>query len=207
MVIDGNRKPEKCLEDPVQVRGIEQVDSTNDIRDFLQPVVVNHREVVARPDILSHNHGITEQLGAGQLFTPVGILPREFPFDRRKSPAEVEAQGMGRTFRDPTAAFVFTERAAGAGIERPFRSVGCLSRSFDFPQDVFSSAEARVEEATSGEGFRRFRELGAVLALDPDGLFPLDSEPGEVFQDLRGVLGATTSEVDILDAEEKPSLP
>ena len=50
-------------------------------------------------------------------------------------------------------------------------------------------------------------ELGAVLALDPDGLFPLDSEPGEVFQDLRGVLGATTSEVDILDAEEKPSLP
>lgn len=81
-----------------------------------------------------------------------------------------------------------------------------LSGAFDFALDVFSRAEAGIEKTLLLE----FRCCGPVfvevLALDTDGFFPFNFEPGEVFEDLVGVLRLATGVVDVFDAEEKAAV-
>jgi hypothetical protein len=40
-----------------------------------------------------------------------------------------------------------------------------------------------------------------VLALDTNGFFPFDSEPGEILEDLASVGALTAVEIDVFDTE------
>ena len=60
MVVVRSRKVQQLLQDDMQVGGLEEVDSSNDIGNALEPVVVDHGEVVAGPNVFAYDDGVTE---------------------------------------------------------------------------------------------------------------------------------------------------
>ncbi len=142
MVIGRNGQVEEGLEDAVKVRRFKKIDSPDDVGDSLEAVVDDHREVITRSDVLSDEHGITEQLRARPLRSVMRVVPREVIPGLGKRLFQVEAQGMGHAGGEAAGSLVFGEPAAGSRIKGPLAAVGGVSGSFDLPLDVGARAEA-----------------------------------------------------------------
>lgn len=206
VVIGGGRQPEKLLEDHVQVSRGKQIDAADNVGDSLQSVIEDDGEVVAGPDVFADDDGVTEEFGLCQLFPGGGVGPveRAGGFQCLR---QIETQGVGLAVIDTSCPLGGTEASAGSGINRAVAAVGGLTGRFDFALDVFPRAEAGVEKAFAVQFIGRVPVFFEMLALDAHRLLPFNPEPGEIFEDLAGVVAAAAMKVDVFDPEQKTSAP
>lgn len=209
VVVGGGRQTEEGLEEAMEVGGLEEVFAADDVGDALEGVVHDDGEVVAGADVLADEDGVAEELGTGALISPDGVVPREFAADFAEGPAQVEPQGVGFAGGEAGSAFGLGQGATGAGVEGALAAVGCLTGALDLALDVGAGAEAGVEETSPLKLGRGGGVVVEMLALEADRLLPLQSEPGEIVEDRRGVPGRAAGRIDVFDAEEEapPAAP
>ena len=201
-MVEGHGQVEEGLENAVEVGRIKEIDATDDFGDSLESVVDDNGEVVAGADVLADEDDITEELGPGGLLAVMGIGPGEAGSDEGKGFFEIETEGVGRAGGEAGGAFLYGEAAAGAGINGAFTAVGGVAGALDLTLDVGAGAEAGVKQPPSAEAVGGGGEVGAMFALEADGRFPFEAEPGEVLENLLRVLAGAAGRVDVLDAEE-----
>jgi len=199
-MVGGHGQVEESLEDAVEVGRFEEIDAADDVGDFLEPVVDDDGEMVAGADVLADEDDVAEELGTGGLEALVGIGPGKVGAGKGKGLFEIEAEGVGCPGGEAGVAFVFGEAAAGAGVKGTFAAVGCVSGALDLALDVGAGAEAGIKKASVGESVGSGGEVGEMFALETDGGFPLDPEPGQVFENLIGVFAGAAGRIDVLDA-------
>lgn len=148
MVMVGRRgDSEERLQHAMQVGGVKKVDSADNFGDSLKSVVYHDGEVIACTDVFPDDHGIAQQFGFCLLSAVEGVLPGEGVPDSFQGFREVESEGVVFSGCYAGVLLVCAESSAGAGVEWAIAAVWSPACGFDFPQDVFSSAEAGVKEA------------------------------------------------------------
>jgi len=75
-----------------------------------------------------------------------------------------------------------------------------MTSRFDFPLDVFASAEAGVEETSIVKRLCRCGVISQMFTLDSNRLIPFDAKPRQVLQNLGSVPSTAAVEVDVFDA-------
>lgn len=207
MMIDGNGKTEEGLEDTVEMGGFEKIHAADDVSDALKGVIVDDGEVITGADIFADKDSVAEEFGFCLLNAVKGVGPGEVGAGFGEGFFKVEPEGVGRSGGEAGGTFVGGESPAGPGVKGGLAAVGGITGAFDFAKDVVPGAEAGVEEAAIVEVPGGGGEVVTVFALDADGGFPFEPEPGEIVEDLSGVPGAAARGVDILDPQDESSAP
>jgi hypothetical protein len=73
----------------------------------------------------------------------------------------------------------------------------------DFPLNLLSCAEARVQETSLQQSVGDLLVVGQVLRLAAYGSWPLESQPCQIFENAVCEFFPTASEIDVFDAEDE----
>ena len=105
------------------------------------------------------------------------------------------------------AAFLHIHRAAGAGIERAFRSlspgVGRPGRGGNLGQNLFAGAEARIDQVFFLQPAQRMAVFVHMLRLAAHRKLPAQPQPGQIVFDGGTIFRAAAGAIDIFDAQQK----
>lgn len=212
MTIDRRGQAEEDLKEAVQPRRRVEVPAADDVRDALARVVDHAGEVVARGDILAHDDGVAPgggvrldglgvtvlaELGEGDAACScLGLQPVE-------GAVHIEAQGERLIARNPPGDLLLREMLVQAGIERGAVGIARFGRAPRGFADFGAGGEAGIEQPQLEKRVRGGLVCREMLALAQDGLFPAETEPGEILEDPGDMHFAGAREVDVLDAHEK----
>src|SRR5207248_3289396 len=111
----------------------------------------------------------------------------------------IEAQAMLAARQPPLTPLRRRETAAGAGIERPVRSMRGIGRG----GDIGTGAEAGIDQSARIEPVEFVAVIGEMVGLAPHLAVPSEAEPGEVVEHRGLVLALAAADVDVLDAHQK----
>ena len=77
------------------------------------------------------------------------------------------------------------------------------SRARDLRRNLFSRAEAGIDQARRLQFCQRRRVIGEMLRLAAHRFFPGDSQPAQIVEDRALEFGAAARRIDVFDAQQK----
>ena len=191
------RQAEQGLQQPVDMRRLEQVGAAHHVGDALPRIVDGDREMIGGGRILAREHDVAESLRLGGDIARLGVMPRQRAGERRRI---VHRQPPGvRLLGHPPRALDRIEMAARARIDRALRPVRRGGRH----GDIGTRAEAGVEQSRGAQRTER----GAIgiepARLADRRLVPVQLEPAQVLEYTLDEAFAAPPRVDVLDPQQE----
>ena len=186
--------------------GLEKISSPDDVRDSLQTIVVNDGKMITGADVFSNDHRIAEELGAGRLLAFLRVEPGRQIADPIQCGRQIETEGKVGTGSHFFRSLLLAQISTGSWIHGTLAAMGGSACVFDFSENLLSGAKTRIEQALLAKALGSSLVVFEVLALDTDRLFPIESQPSQVIENLLGVFRITAVEVDVFNPEEEAAL-
>ena len=205
VVIDGLGKIQQFLKHAVDGGGGVKIAPAHHMADPLAGIVDHDSDMIARADILAHQHDIAPQTRIGRFdSSPVNsskkvrgssIMCKRLFDSRSASCAAHSRRAVGPRFPPTTT--------AGAGIER--LAFGIARTILSQPGNILTRAETGIEQAHVAQTILRRTVIGEMLALAQHRFIRDEAEPCEILEHRLGERRRAAQAVDVLDAEEETS--
>ena len=197
VVIARRRQSEQRLQQPVDMRRLEQVGAAHHVGDALPRIVDHYGEMIGGGRIFPRQHDVAESGRIGGDLARPGVMPCDRP-DERHRPVHGKPPGMG-LFCHSRCPFAGIEMAADPRIDRALGAVRGRGRR----GDVGTRAEAGIEEFGSAQRAQR-----GAIGVEPHRLahgrfVPGQAEPAQILADAFDERFAAAPGIDILDPQQE----
>ncbi len=171
-------------------------------------IIHDHGQMVAGPDVLSPHHHVSQRFRLGRNQPRVGVVPGQGT-GLGHTGRDIEPKREFRPGIDPIIPLGGRKLATGSRINGAFGAVRCPTGTGDFFENFPPRTKARVNQLAVFEIAQNRSVVAEVFRLNPDRRLPLESQPGQIFQNSRSELRFAADRVDVFDPEQEspPELP